>query len=90
MEGQIFLKGPEKRPIEEAEEAFCIGFNNGHVKVTAEKNHGTKCLSLNCSVFLSLILPLGAPFSEKPLWGRSETRKTKRRRLMILLVQHDD
>ena len=33
MEGQIFLKGPVKRPIEEA---FCIRFNNGHVKVREE------------------------------------------------------
>ena len=33
MEGQIFLKGPVKRPIEKA---FCIRFNNGHVKVREE------------------------------------------------------
>ena len=33
VEGQIFLKGPVKRPIEEA---FCIRLTNGHVKVREE------------------------------------------------------
>lgn len=84
IEGHKCSKGPKRAD----KGGLFTGINDSYLKVTLGRPKCHQSCS-ELSFITSFFLPLGALFSEKPLWGRSETRKTERRRLYRFFL-HDD